>query len=99
MKLQHGIQYLTSGIHRLFTTDLYMYHAEFCFLPADPGPCLAAIPRYYFNLKTGVCEEFTYGGCGGNENNFETLEECNQQCNPNGKIYLVILCIIIMLNL
>ena len=39
-----------------------------------------------FYILSGVCEEFIYGGCGGNENNFETLEECNQQCNPNGKI-------------
>lgn len=60
-------------------------YTAFCSLPADPGPCRAAIPRYFFNSKTGVCEEFTYGGCDGNMNNFETLEECNQQCNPNGR--------------
>ena len=67
-------------------SSLYVSLAAFCTMPADSGLCEAAIPRYFFNSKTGVCEEFTYGGCGGNENNFETLEDCNQQCNPNGKI-------------
>ena len=55
-----------------------------CQLPSDSGPCLASMPRYYFNAAKGVCEEFTYGGCGGNKNNFVTLEECNLECNPNG---------------
>ena len=37
------------------------------YLPCDPcgaepnsGPCLAAIPAYYFNLESGNCEEFTW---------------------------------------
>ena len=55
-----------------------------CQLPAEPGSCHEAVPRYFFNANRGTCEVFTYGGCGGNRNNFETLEECTQQCNPNG---------------
>ena len=57
-----------------------------CQLPSDPGSCDEATPRYFFNARKGICEEFTYGGCGGNRNNFGTLEECTQQCNPNGRI-------------
>lgn len=53
-------------------------------MPSDPGPCQESSSRYYFNIKTGVCEEFMYGGCEGNENNFATLDECNSLCNPNG---------------
>eukprot|EP01084_Bolivina_argentea_P091350 164448_1 len=52
-----------------------------CTLPAETGICRAAFPRYYFNDETQACEEFIYGGCKGNENNFETLYECQQICN------------------
>ena len=29
---------------------------------------------------TNNCESFNFGGCGGNENNFETEEECRNTC-------------------
>jgi len=32
---------------------------------------LALHVRYYFNRATQQCEKFMYGGCFGNENNFE----------------------------
>ena len=56
-------------------------------MPLDPGPCQESSSRYYFNVKTGVCEEFMYGGCAGNENNFATIDECKRLCNPNGMDY------------
>ena len=37
------------------------------------GPCLAYIPRYFYNTTSLKCELFIYGGCQGNRNNFETL--------------------------
>ena len=52
-----------------------------CTLKADPGPCEAAIPRYFYNTGTRRCERFIFGGCLGNENNFETLEECEKTCD------------------
>lgn len=44
------------------------------------GPCLAAFPRFAFNPDSGECESFIFGGCLGNENNFETVEECEAAC-------------------
>jgi hypothetical protein len=44
------------------------------------GNCEAAIPRWSFNPETKKCEEFSYGGCGGTQNNFETLSECETSC-------------------
>ena len=53
---------------------------EACQQPVEVGPCEAAIPRWYFDTQTGRCEEFRYGGCGGNDNNFPTPEECRDAC-------------------
>jgi hypothetical protein len=51
-----------------------------CLLPQAVGPCDAAVPAYWHHPKTGVCEPFTYGGCDGNENRFESFEDCQQTC-------------------
>lgn len=49
---------------------------EVCALPADAGPCDGFVPRWRYDSETGTCTRFAYGGCGGNANNFTTLEEC-----------------------
>uniref|UniRef100_A0A3Q0QZR3 BPTI/Kunitz inhibitor domain-containing protein n=1 Tax=Amphilophus citrinellus TaxID=61819 RepID=A0A3Q0QZR3_AMPCI len=49
-------------------------------LDDEAGPCRAIKDRYFFNVNSGRCELFEYGGCGGNKNNFETLEECEETC-------------------
>lgn len=53
---------------------------SFCALKADNGPCRAILMRFFFNIHTQKCEEFIYGGCEGNQNRFESLEECEQKC-------------------
>nr|XP_033802467.1 tissue factor pathway inhibitor isoform X2 [Geotrypetes seraphini] len=51
-----------------------------CAMKQDGGLCKATIERFYFNIHSHKCEPFEYGGCGGNENNFLTLEECQKKC-------------------
>ena len=46
-----------------------------CSLLPDPGPCLAAIPAWYFDQDTQSCTQFIWGGCDGVVP-FETLESC-----------------------
>lgn len=53
---------------------------EHCKLQPDAGECRIAEGRFYYNSADGTCQLFTYGGCGGNENNFLTREECEGSC-------------------
>uniref|UniRef100_H9GUT9 BPTI/Kunitz inhibitor domain-containing protein n=1 Tax=Anolis carolinensis TaxID=28377 RepID=H9GUT9_ANOCA len=55
-------------------------------LPKDTGPCKASIPLFYFDIRSGQCEDFVYGGCGGNANIFLTWDECFSKCGGNVKI-------------
>ncbi|XP_049267159.1 actinia tenebrosa protease inhibitors, partial [Rhipicephalus sanguineus] len=53
---------------------------QVCYLPKETGPCFGYFPRYYYNTTTNTCEQFVYGGCRGNANNFETLHQCESKC-------------------
>ncbi|XP_073793171.1 podocalyxin-like protein 2 [Danio rerio] len=54
---------------------------ERCLMPKKVGPCRGAIPRWHFNPVTKKCENFIFGGCKENHNNFLTLEECSKACH------------------
>tara|TARA_B110000908_G_scaffold166137_1_gene216743 strand:+ start:147 stop:1046 length:900 start_codon:yes stop_codon:yes gene_type:complete len=53
-----------------------------CTLSPDPGPCMAAVPKYYFNQETQQCTMFTWGGCAGIVP-FNTLSECEAAACTN----------------
>ncbi|XP_066915387.1 uncharacterized protein [Clytia hemisphaerica] len=55
-------------------------HREDCLLPLAVGMCKAAFERFYYDAKSGRCLKFTYGGCGGNANNFPSEKECFEKC-------------------
>lgn len=52
--------------------------SDVCYQPVKPGPCEAAIPRWYFDATRKDCFEFIYGGCQGNQNNFNLHDACIQ---------------------
>lgn len=54
-----------------------------CSLPSKVGPCKAAFTRWYFNDDTGCCKKFSYGGCQGYANNFQTKDKCLNTCSAN----------------
>lgn len=69
--------YLDTTVSNL--PSLRLVH-RFCAYKEETGPCRAFLRNYFFNSSTQQCEEFIYGGCGGNKNRFETLEECKKTC-------------------
>lgn len=56
---------------------------DVCFMAPDSGPCNASIDAFYFNVSTGVCQRFNWGGCGGNRNRFFAIEQCTKYCVGN----------------
>jgi hypothetical protein len=57
---------------------------DLCQEPLVTGNCNAYFASWGYNTMTGACESFIYGGCGGNDNRFETREACLDTCDPGG---------------
>ncbi|GAB6024683.1 Cytochrome P450 4V2 [Chamberlinius hualienensis] len=53
---------------------------DVCRLPKEVGSCQKLVDSSFYNSKTGECERFTYSGCDGNKNRFNSLEECRKRC-------------------
>lgn len=53
-----------------------------CLQPRKLGLCRAHLPRWFFDLESGTCRFFYYGGCGDNDNNFRSQAACQQVCQP-----------------
>lgn len=53
---------------------------EQCSLPKQTGDCSEKHARWQFSETEKRCVPFYYSGCGGNKNNFPTLESCEDHC-------------------
>lgn len=56
-----------------------------CNQPKERGPCDKFELRFYYNKELGECKYFFWGGCEGNENNFERVEDCEKKCGQPKK--------------
>ncbi|XP_049695156.2 BPTI/Kunitz domain-containing protein [Helicoverpa armigera] len=53
---------------------------HFCSLAFDFGTCYGSYNRWAWDPLQKDCRRRLYSGCGGNQNNFETREECFATC-------------------
>ena len=51
-----------------------------CSQPLRIGDCTENVKRYWYNAKTRQCQMFEFSGCQGNDNNFETVLDCQSFC-------------------
>uniref|UniRef100_A0A914CWM4 BPTI/Kunitz inhibitor domain-containing protein n=1 Tax=Acrobeloides nanus TaxID=290746 RepID=A0A914CWM4_9BILA len=72
------------------------HYPSICYLPPDSGLCLTTKTpqnseeksddksefqtRYYFDVTTEDCYPFAVQNCGGNENRFSSLTDCQEIC-------------------
>lgn len=60
--------------------------------PKKVGPCRGSFPRWHYNAASSKCEEFIYGGCKENNNNYLSEQECLNACqNTTGNAHLIVL--------
>ncbi|KAG5201925.1 hypothetical protein MJG53_012058 [Ovis ammon polii x Ovis aries] len=60
--------------------DCAMAWTDVCTLPKVPGPCNAFFVRWWYDEQKETCSSFIYGGCQGNNNNFQSESVCQAIC-------------------
>lgn len=64
---------------------IYVKFSDACEQDKDEGPCKGNYLRWYYDKNSKSCQQFIYGGCKSNNNNFPTEEACKQQCTQPGR--------------
>ncbi|KAM4625065.1 kunitz-type protease inhibitor 1a isoform 1-T2 [Polymixia lowei] len=58
---------------------------DHCMAPMKIGPCRGSFPRWHYNAASEKCEQFNFGGCRENFNNYLSFQECTNACYGSEK--------------
>jgi hypothetical protein len=53
---------------------------DICDLPMAEGNCTQKATKWFYDKKAKYCRQFEFSGCNGNENRFETRQQCTEIC-------------------
>uniref|UniRef100_A0A3Q3X009 BPTI/Kunitz inhibitor domain-containing protein n=1 Tax=Mola mola TaxID=94237 RepID=A0A3Q3X009_MOLML len=76
---QTSLQLITTTRTKTDTIHVFL-RPDACFLDQNPGSCQNYTVMWFFDAKRNECARFWYGGCGGNDNRFQTQAECESVC-------------------
>lgn len=68
-----------------FNDTIYRFIEDICKFERDSGPCIDAVTQWYFDKEDEQCKQFTYGGCRGNQNRFNSKDSCEKKCAQKRK--------------
>ncbi|XP_058034716.1 kunitz-type serine protease inhibitor kunitoxin-Tel1-like [Ahaetulla prasina] len=71
--------YLTRKKCQQFCSEI-----DVCQMPPEKGGCNDKRQHWFYDPKNKDCRTFTFGGCGGNLNNFNTRRDCRLRCHHRG---------------
>uniref|UniRef100_A0A8D2LUT7 BPTI/Kunitz inhibitor domain-containing protein n=1 Tax=Varanus komodoensis TaxID=61221 RepID=A0A8D2LUT7_VARKO len=67
-------------VYKILAKTSILFSDARCLQPLTPGDCQDYQVKWYYASDANSCARFWYGGCKGNENRFETEEECQATC-------------------
>uniref|UniRef100_A0A915KL08 BPTI/Kunitz inhibitor domain-containing protein n=1 Tax=Romanomermis culicivorax TaxID=13658 RepID=A0A915KL08_ROMCU len=70
-------EFATNHVYSILTA---LNYNNVCKQPIERGFCKMYYRSYGYNTTTERCQQFAFGGCDGNENNFETERGCERVC-------------------